>query len=80
MDEERAEWSVELNKMQQSLEKQIEESASRRAAAVGAIADGAPNQEEQPVDVGVVGSVMAQFDNVRRQRAQRREKQRKDSA
>ena len=91
MAEERAQWTVELNKMRQLLERQMELSTSLRPTAVGptaigAIADvpadavGERPSDTAPPEAAVVGTVMAQFDNLRRQRAQRREKKQKDSA
>ena len=91
MAEERAQWTVELNKMRQLLERQMELNTSLRPTAVGPTAVGAiadvpvdaieeRPSDEAPPEAAVVGTVMAQFDNIRRQRAVRREKKQKDSA
>ncbi len=91
MAEERAQWTVELNKMRQLLERQMELNTSLRPTAVGPTAVGAIADvpvdaieerlsDEAPPEAAVVGTVMAQFDNIRRQRALRREKKQKDSA
>ena len=91
MAEERAQWTTEMNKLRQTLDRQMELNTSLRPTAVGptavgAIADvpadaiGASSADDAPPEAAVVGTVMAQFDNLRRQRAQRLQQKQKDSA
>lgn len=78
--EERAEWSTELKQMRRILERQSELLATAPTQPVAAAAaSAAPGREKsaaavasQPADDPVLGSVMAQFEKIRKERAQRR--------
>jgi len=76
MAEQQAQWSVELKQMRQVLQRQAELISAGQtvspATAPAAVAVPAPTvSDEQRANERVVGAVMAQFEKLRQQRAQR---------
>lgn len=78
--EERAEWSAELKQMRRVLERQAEllTAAPRPAAASRAAAPRSGENGAKKVHDPVLGSVMAQFDKIRQERAELRSRRQKE--